>query len=190
VSLFEIRTGRLPVVQVAKLFYLSLQFYIDKYKIINAQYKCFIKRKLKLSIEIMRIILNIFAILILFITGCGIHQNDMAKDYNDFAIRCAKMGLWNESIMRWKRVVEIQPNNPQVYNNLGVAYEAKGDMENALMAYNKAIELDPENNVYKSNYIRFKRNYDRNKRMQETRDKIQKTDDKLWEFQDENQNSE
>jgi tetratricopeptide (TPR) repeat protein len=122
----------------------------------------------------MRITINI-TILLLFslIAGCSAHQNDLAKDYNDFGIKCARMGLWNEAIMRWKRVIEIKPNTPGVYNNLAVAYESKGEMESALAAYKKATETEPDNGIYKANYIRFKRNYDKVKKMQVTSGKIQ-----------------
>ena len=71
------------------------------------------------------------------------------------------MGLWNEAIMRWKRMAEANPNDARIHNNLAVAYEAKGEIELAMSEYEKAIKLDPENHVYLNNYTRFKQNYDK-----------------------------
>jgi len=86
------------------------------------------------------------------------------EKYNDFAIKSADMGLWDEAIMRWKQMAEANPNNAKIHNNLAVAYEAKGDMESAMLEYNKAIKLDPKNRVYFNNYTRFKQNYDKTQR--------------------------
>ena len=107
-----------------------------------------------------------FLLLMSLIAGCGVRSRDTAcrvstKEYNDFGVKCGKMGLWDEAIMRWKRIVEIEPDNVQAHNNLGVAYESKGEFEAALAEYKTAIELDPDNRAYMSNYIKFKRNYER-----------------------------
>ncbi len=114
---------------------------------------------------IMRPIINLsmllFLLLIPLVAGCGVYNGDLAKAQNAFGVKCAKMGLWDEAIMRWKRVVEMDPKNAQAHNNLGVAYESKGDFEAARAEYKAAIELDPDNKIYISNYTRFKRNYDR-----------------------------
>jgi Flp pilus assembly protein TadD len=117
----------------------------------------------KLNIVRSEISLSIFLLFLLMflVAGCGIRSSNLAKEYNDYGVNCARMGLWNEAIMRWKRIVEIDPNNAQAHNNLGVAYESKGEFEAALAKYRTAVELDPDNRVYMSNYIKFKRNYER-----------------------------
>ena len=101
-----------------------------------------------------------FLILTLLVGGCGFNS-DLAKEYNDFCVECAKMGLWNEATMRWKRIVEIDPDNAQAHNNLGVAYESKGKFEAAHAEYKAAIGLDPDNMIYTRNYRRFKQHYER-----------------------------
>ena len=85
----------------------------------------------------------------------------MVEEYNNFGVKCAKMGLWNEAVMRWKRVLEIEPDNAQARNNLGVAYESRGELEEAMIEYKKAIELDPGNKIYAKNYSKFTQNYER-----------------------------
>lgn len=109
----------------------------------------------------IRLPVCLFLLLIPLIVGCGIHSSNLVKEYNDFAVKCARMGLWDEAIMRWKRIVEMDPDNAKVHNNLAVAYESKGKLEAALAEYKIAIELDPDNKIYTSNYIRFKRNHER-----------------------------
>lgn len=102
-----------------------------------------------------------FFLLALLITGCGVRGGNLVEEYNDFGVKCAKMGLWNEATMRWKRIIEIDPDNAQAHNNLGVAYESKGKFEAAHAEYKAAIGLDPDNRIYTSNYRRFKRHYER-----------------------------
>jgi len=109
------------------------------------------------------IIMNKLIIILIFslsLVGCAIMPNSIEK-HNEFAIRSARIGLWNEAIMRWKRMAEVNPNDARIHNNLAVAYEAKGDMESAMSEYDKAIKLDPKNRVYLNNYTRFKQNYDK-----------------------------
>jgi len=104
--------------------------------------------------------------------GCGLRSSDFVREYNDFGVKCAKMGLWDEAIMRWNRVTEINPKNAQAHNNLGVAYESKGNLEAAMLEYKTAIELDPGNKIYKSNYSKFKQNYERVRKGKDTERKI------------------
>jgi len=108
----------------------------------------------------------------LFIMGCGLRSSDFVREYNDFGVKCAKMGLWDEAIMRWNRVTQIDPKNAQAHNNLGVAYESKGNLKAAMLEYRTAIELDPGNKVYKSNYSKFKQNYERVRKEESTERKI------------------
>ena len=96
------------------------------------------------------------------VAGCGLGDANLAKQYNEFGIKCARAGLWEEAIMRWNRVIELNPHNAEAYNNLAVAYEAKGDLKTAKTDYEMAMKLDPHNKVYVSNYLKFKRNYERN----------------------------
>ena len=85
-------------------------------------------------------------------------------DYNQFAIRSAELQLWNEAIFRWKQVLEIDPKNADVHNNLGVGYEALGKIELALEAYKQASELDPKNKYYRYNYRKCRLHVERNRR--------------------------
>ena len=41
------------------------------------------------------------------------------------------------------KAIAIDPNDAVAYNDRGVAYEKKGDLDSALADYTKAIEIDP-----------------------------------------------
>ena len=119
----------------------------------------------------------LFLLLMFLVAGCGVSSSNLVKEYNDFGVKCAKMGLWNEAIMRWKQIIEVDPGNAQAHNNLGVAYESKGIFEAALAEYRTAVELDPDNRSYVSNYIKFKRNYERASKRGEMQDSKPRTQD-------------
>ena len=93
---------------------------------------------------------------LLLMSGCG-SSGDLAKSESqrDFGVRMAKMNLWREAMFRFKRAVQIEPNNAMAHNNLAVAYEAIGDLENAGKAYREALRLDRSNEYIQKNYSRF-----------------------------------
>ena len=96
----------------------------------------------------------IFIIIFTTLIGCASHNAARVHDYNQFAIKTAQAGLWNEAIFRWNQVLSIDPDNAVAHNNLGVGYEALGKIEEAVTAYQRATELDPDSKFYRINYRR------------------------------------
>ena len=91
----------------------------------------------------------------LMLSGCAmLRDTSQTEAYNRFAIRAAQAQLWNEAIFRWKQVINIDPDDSKAHNNLGVAYEAVGNMDKAIAAYQRAAELEPDNKYYRLNYRR------------------------------------
>ena len=90
------------------------------------------------------------------LSGCAIISRDVTRTeaYNRFAIKAAQAQLWNEAVFRWKQVISIDPEDSKAHNNLGVAYEALGKMDEAIIAYQRAAELEPNNKYYRLNYRR------------------------------------
>src|SRR3989442_15168041 len=78
-----------------------------------------------------------------------------AKKQVEFGISVAQRGLWREAIYRWERAAQMDPTYAAAYNNLAVAYEHEGDPDKARTAYEKAIELEPDNALIKQNYELF-----------------------------------
>jgi Flp pilus assembly protein TadD len=87
-----------------------------------------------------------------------------AKKQVEFGIAVAQRGLWREAIYRWERASQIDPKYAEALNNLAIAYEHEGDLEKARVAYEKALELEPNNALIKQNYELFKEINDRTTR--------------------------
>ena len=84
-----------------------------------------------------------------------------AKEQVAFGINVAQRGLWREAIYRWEKAVELDPSYAPAYNDLAVAYEHEGELAKAKKAYEKALELDPNNGQIRQNYELFKEINDR-----------------------------
>jgi Tfp pilus assembly protein PilF len=89
---------------------------------------------------------------------------DDAKKQVEFGISVAQRGLWREAIYRWERAAQIDPTYAAAHNNLAIAYEHEGELEKARHAYEKAIELEPNNTFIKQNYELFREINDRTTR--------------------------
>ena len=84
-----------------------------------------------------------------------------AKSQVEFGINVAQRGLWREAIYRWQKATEIDPTYAAAFNDLAIAYEHEGQLDKARKAYEKAIELDPNNTQVRQNYELFKEINDR-----------------------------
>ena len=62
----------------------------------------------------------------------------------DKAMSLFKEKKYKEAIDAFSLVLENEPDNADVYNNMGVAYACTGDFEHSEKCYIRAIELDPE----------------------------------------------
>src|ERR1051325_3958085 len=87
-----------------------------------------------------------------------------AKKQVEFGIAVAQRGLWREAIYRWERAIQIDPKYAEALNDLAIAYEHEGDLEKARVAYEKALDLEPNNALIKQNYELFKEINDRTTR--------------------------
>ena len=84
-----------------------------------------------------------------------------AKAQVEFGIDVAQRGLWREAIYRWEKAVEIDPAYAAAFNDLAIAYEHEGQLQKARKAYDKALQLDPNNAQIRQNYELFKEINDR-----------------------------
>jgi Tfp pilus assembly protein PilF len=87
-----------------------------------------------------------------------------AKKQVEFGIAVAQRGLWREAIYRWERAAEIDPTYAAAHNNLAIAYEHEGELDKARAAYERALELEPNNAFVKQNYELFREINDRTTR--------------------------
>ena len=111
-------------------------------------------------------LLPLFVALLLVLGGppAFADARDDAKKQVEFGITVAQRGLWREAIYRWERATKIDPTYAAAHNNLAIAYEQEGELDKARIAYEKAIELEPDNSFIKQNYELFKEINDRTSR--------------------------
>src|SRR6267378_7544045 len=84
-----------------------------------------------------------------------------AKSQVEFGINVAQRGLWREAIYRWEKATQIDPTYVAAYNDLAIGYEHEGQLDKARKAYERALELDPNNSQIRQNYELFKEINDR-----------------------------
>ena len=89
---------------------------------------------------------------------------DEAKAQVEFGIKVAQNGLWKEATYRWERATQIDPTYAEAWNNLAIGYEYGGRFDDAEAAYQRALKLDPNNEMIRHNYDLFKEPNDRTKR--------------------------
>ncbi|MGC4084144.1 MAG: tetratricopeptide repeat protein [Vicinamibacterales bacterium] len=64
-------------------------------------------------------------------------------------------------LTRWERAIELDPTYAPALNNLAVAYEHEGQLDKARKAYERALEIEPNNLQIRQNYELFKEINDR-----------------------------
>ena len=72
-----------------------------------------------------------------------------------FGVDMARRGLWKEALFRFQEAERLDPQNPRIQSNLGVAYEASGQFDKALEYYQRALKLSPNDKEIRANYGRF-----------------------------------
>ena len=107
---------------------------------------------------------HLFSVVVLLAALSGVAHADARSDAKaqvEFGIAVAQRGLWKEAIYRWERATQIDPTYAAGFNNLAVAYEHEGQLDKARSAYEKALELDPNNAMIRQNFDLFKEINDR-----------------------------
>ncbi|HZT77802.1 MAG TPA: tetratricopeptide repeat protein [Vicinamibacterales bacterium] len=88
-------------------------------------------------------------------------SRSQARAEVEFGMQVAQRGLWREAIYRWEKATETDPSYAAAFNDLAIAYEHEGQLDKAAKAYEKALELDPNNTQIRQNYELFKEINDR-----------------------------
>jgi protein O-mannosyl-transferase len=55
----------------------------------------------------------------------------------------ARNFVWKDEFTLWNDTVHKSPNKARPYNNRGLAYQTKGNLEQAILDYNRAIAIEP-----------------------------------------------
>ncbi len=101
------------------------------------------------------------ALITLAAVSAGCAGSSRVDAYNGYAIAAAQNRLWGEAALRWEQALEVDDSDDRIWNNLGVAYEADERFGEAVDAYSRAVEMDPDNSHYVRNLRRCERNRDR-----------------------------
>jgi Tfp pilus assembly protein PilF len=88
----------------------------------------------------------------------------------DFGVKMARQGLWSEALFRFQEAAKLEPENPRVLSNIGVAFEATGKFDLALDAYQRALKVAPSDKDIRNNYARFVEFYQGYKGEKKTKD--------------------
>jgi len=77
-------------------------------------------------------------------------RNSRASGYFSDAVAKSREGDYQAAVSSYEEIVEQEPDNINVLNNLGILHASRGDGDEALACFKKAIR--PEINVEKSHY--------------------------------------
>lgn len=114
------------------------------------------------QVTTQRLVVTALLLALVFVPAvAGADERDDAAAQVEFGIAVARVGLWDEAEYRWKRATEIDPTYAAAWNNLGIAYEQNGRFEEALDAYETALDLDSNNVNIQQNYDLFREIHDR-----------------------------
>jgi tetratricopeptide (TPR) repeat protein len=61
---------------------------------------------------------------------------------NDSAIALTEADRPNEAISLFREALIMEPDNPLLWNNLGIAQQHTGDYQEALYSFNRAVDID------------------------------------------------
>ncbi|MBI5234366.1 MAG: tetratricopeptide repeat protein [Deltaproteobacteria bacterium] len=83
---------------------------------------------------------------------------------NNYGNELAARGLLDEAMDQYKTTINIAPDSPAGYNNLGIIYAQRGDYRSAIACFQKVLELNPAN-------LEARKNLERALKLVETQDR-------------------
>jgi tetratricopeptide (TPR) repeat protein len=107
-----------------------------------------------------RLVFAALAVLMTVPSFAGDPASKQAKDQMKWGLEAARHGYWLEALNRFQRADRLVPNRSKVLNNIAVALEASGRFEDALLAYETALTVAPNDSVVRRNFMQFKEFYD------------------------------
>ncbi len=76
-------------------------------------------------------------------TGLGLEAYLRSMETFQAAFAAMENRQWATALTGLQKVVAMNPNSPQSYGNMGICYGFLGRKQDALAAFDKALELDP-----------------------------------------------
>jgi tetratricopeptide (TPR) repeat protein len=79
----------------------------------------------------------------------------LLRQMSQEAIALAMQGRWKEALTINENIIESIPDDVDAYNRLGKAYFELNEFDKAKEAYNKALEIAPNNTIAKKNIVKL-----------------------------------
>jgi len=100
-----------------------------------------------------RIVRATAVVLLFFLASCrSSSPAHEALEQAKMGSRAAQFKLYAEAYFRFQKAAALAPSNPKYLNNLAVLAESRGQFEEAVRLYEKALSLAPGNRRIKENY--------------------------------------
>ncbi len=110
------------------------------------------------------IVFSLFLILASCASKKEVAMSEKAELYYTSGTQCLVDKRYTEALQFLTKAKEIDPANPKILNNLGMAYYLKGHRDLAVKTIEHAIDIDPKNTDARSNLAAIamkEENYDR-----------------------------
>lgn len=78
-----------------------------------------------------------------------------ADAYNGLGLIAQKLRKYDDAVTAFKRATSLNSRFDDAFNNLGIAYESKGDTAQAIANCKKALQINPNNKLAKDNLARL-----------------------------------
>ncbi|MCL5264567.1 MAG: tetratricopeptide repeat protein [Chloroflexi bacterium] len=82
-------------------------------------------------------------------------RSKLRKHWVDLAISLAMQSRWDEAVSANRNIIDLFPNDVDAYNRLGRAYTELGRYKEARQAYQRAVEIDPNNAIAQKNLAKL-----------------------------------
>lgn len=106
------------------------------------------------------LVVGSLAVMVAVSSPAGDSSRQEAKEQMKFGLNAAKRGYWLEALSRFESANQLVPGRGNVLNNIAIALEAAGRFEEAMVTYETAVEIAPNDSVVRRNFSQFKEFYE------------------------------
>ncbi|MYC77343.1 tetratricopeptide repeat protein [Candidatus Poribacteria bacterium] len=94
-----------------------------------------------------------------FVVPLAAQQTHQETEYYERGMRAIRLGLYDEALADFQRVLQLNPQNAEAYCELGAVYRLKEKTDDALEAYLHALELPASSRTHGTAHLCLARLY-------------------------------